>query len=77
MPAPFVMYANLETLLQKLEIQQDKRTTKSYTVKTNRHQTCSYRYKVVCILDDKLSKPFQMFRGKQSITKFFQALFEE
>ena len=52
-------------------------TAQVIRLKTHKHEACSYGYKVVCSENDKYSKPFKMFRGEDSIYKFFEALFEE
>jgi Recombination endonuclease VII len=77
-PVPFVIYADLEALLIELHNKNEKKNDKkSYTLKTHEHKTCSYGYKVVCHENDKYSKPFKMYRGKDAIYKFFEDLFEE
>ena len=75
-PCPFVIYADIEALLLALGYEEQD-PDKSYTVKKHKHDACSIGYKVVCSENDKLSKPFRMFRGKDAITKFFEALCEE
>ena len=48
------------------------------TEKLQKHIACSYGYKVVCCYDDRLSKPFKMYRGLDSAEKFFYTdIFEE
>src|SRR3989454_286052 len=75
---PFVIYADLEALLKPLKkCENIKNDNESYTIKTHEHKTCSYGHKVVCYEDDKYSKPYRMFRGKDAIYNFFEALFEE
>ena len=74
---PFVIYADFEALLIDQKIEENLNFESSYTVRKNNHEACSYGYKVVCHDNDKLSKPFKMFRGKDAITKFIEALFEE
>src|SRR6266568_1806690 len=49
----------------------------SQTIKTHEHIPCSYGYKVVCVLDDKLSDQYKTYRGENCIEKFFESLFEE
>ena len=73
---PFVIYADLESLLIPIQ-GPTKNPIKSYSFKKNEHKPCSYGYKTVCSLDDKLSSPYKTFRGKNSITKFFTSLFQE
>ena len=44
-----------------------------YTKKYQDHILCSFTYKVVCI-DDRLSKPFLLYREKNAIKKFIKAV---
>ena len=75
-PCPFVIYADIEALL--IPIKNSKQDpNNSYTINKHKHEACSIGYKVVCSENDKYSKPFKMFRGKDAISKFFEALFEE
>src|SRR2546426_4978768 len=77
-PVPFVIYADCEALVKSLKkCENNKNENESYTIKTHEHKTCSYGYKVVCYENDKYSKPYRMFRGKDAIYDFFEALFEE
>ena len=71
---PFVIYADLEALLEKLTVLEK---SEDNTEKLQKHVACSYGYKVVCCYDDTLSKPFKMFRGLNSVNKFFSDIFEE
>ena len=79
---PFVIYADLEAILEKLTSdKQDSDISTSEeqekTEKLQKHIACSYGYKVVCCYDDRLSKPFKMYRGLDSAEKFFTDIFEE
>ena len=74
---PFVIYADCEAILIKEADDQKLKNSSSYTVKKQKHEACSFGYKVVCHDNEKLSKPYKMFRGKDAITKLFEALFEE
>ena len=71
---PFVIYADLEALLEKLTVLEK---TEDNTEKLQKHVACSYGYKVVCCYDDTLFKPFKMYRGLNSVNKFFSDIFEE
>src|SRR6266568_3685575 len=71
---PFVIYADLESILIPLEIDT---TNNSQTTKTHEHIPCSYGYKVVCKLDDKLSVPYKSYKGDDCIEMFFKSLFNE
>ena len=74
---PFVIYADLESLLQKLTVTQKQEIDGEQTEKLQKHVACSYGYKVVCCYDEKLSKPFKMYRGFDSVHKFFTDIFKE
>ena len=65
---PFIIYADLESLLEKLDNEKNK---------IQKHVACLYGYKVVCCYDDKISKPYKQFRGENSIHKFFEEIFQE
>ena len=71
---PFVIYADLEALLEKLTVLE---SSEDNTEKLQKHVACSYGYKVVCCYDERLSKPFKMYRGLDSVSKFFSDIFEE
>ena len=74
---PFVIYADLEAILQKLAVTQKQNVCQEQTEKLQKHVACSYGYKVVCCYDDRLSKPFKMYRGLDSVNKFFADIFQE
>ena len=74
---PFVIYADLESLLHKLTVTQKLEVNKEQTEKLQKHVACSYGYKVVCCYNDSLSKPFKTYRGIDSVHKFFTDIFEE
>ena len=48
----------------------------SYTNKCQKHITCNYGYKLVCI-DDKFSKPFKTNLGEDAIYNFINSMIEE
>ena len=58
---PFVIYADLESILYKLTVSQKQEMEQ--TEKLQKHVACSNGYKIVCCYDDRLSKPFKMYRG--------------
>ena len=87
---PFVIYADLESLLVKLTdttssqtetisttVQSTDSAEQDKTEKLQKHTACSYGYKVVCCYDKSMSKPFKMYRGLNSVNKFFSDIFEE
>ena len=53
-----------------------QKTDESYTNKYQKHVTCSYGYKLVCV-DDKLSKPFKSYLGKDAVYNFISSMIEE
>ena len=53
--APFVVYADFEAINDKNKIQEHKTTE----ILAN-HEVCSYAYKLVCVIDDKFSKPVKL-----------------
>ena len=61
---PFIIYADLESIFVPLEIDP---SNMSKTIKMHKHILCSFQYKVVCKLDDKLSIPHKTFLGEDSI----------
>ena len=48
---PFVIYADLEALLEKLTVLEN---SEDNTEKLQKHVACSYGYKVVCCYDERL-----------------------
>ena len=67
-PAPFKIYADFEFNLEGVEIYED-----SYSKKYQDHHPCSFAYKVVCI-EDKFSKPIDVFRGENASYGFIKAI---
>ena len=76
MPAPFVIYTDVEAITEKVQGCQPN-STKSYTDKYRKHTGRSYGYKVVCCYDDLYSKPVQAYRREDSINKFMQLMLSE
>ena len=50
---------------------------KSYTLQYQNHTLCSIGYKLVSTYDDKYSKPVQIFRGEDCISKYLDSLYEQ
>ena len=48
----------------------------SYTNKYQKHIACSYGYKLVCV-DDKFSKPFKTYLGKDAVYNFINNMIKE
>ena len=73
--SPFVIYADFESILiPEDNIKQNP--NESYTNKYQKHVACSYGYKLVCV-DDKYSKPFKSYLGKDTVYNFISSIFEE
>ena len=54
----------------------DRDKNASYTKKYQNHVPWSFAYKIVCI-DDKFSKPIALYREKNAIIRFIEAILEE
>ena len=67
----------MESKLQKLTATQKQEMGQEQTEKLQKHVVCSCGYEVVCCFDEKLSKPFKMYRGLYTVHKFFTDIFEE
>ena len=76
MNVPFVIYADFEAIVEKIDGCKPK-DEKSYTEAYQKHTNCGYGYKVVCCYDDKYSKPVQIYRGEHSVYKFLENMLEE
>ena len=76
MPAPFIIFAELEAITKKIQGCQPN-NTQSYTDKYQKHTGCSYGYKVVCCCDDKYTKPVQIYRDQKPIKKFMKEMLSE
>ena len=74
---PFVIYADFESLVPKYKKEKELNENSSWTRKHQKHNICSYGYKVVCCYDDKYSQPYKSFRGENAAYKFLEAIFEE
>ena len=63
LPAPFVINADFEAITERVQgcRANDKR---SYTDAYQKHEDCSYGYKVICCYDDIYSKPIQRCRRR-------------
>ena len=71
---PFKIYVDFESVLKG--VRDSQRNNTSYTKKYQRHIPCSFAYKVACI-DDKFSKPVVLYRGKNAINRFIEAILEK
>ena len=48
----------------------------SYTNKCQKHNACSYGYKLVCV-DEKFSNLFKIYLGKDAVYNFMNSMIEE
>ena len=71
---PFKIYVDFESVLKG--VRDSQRNNTSYTKKYQRHIPCSFAYKVACV-DDKFSKPVVLYRGKNAINRFIEAILEK
>ena len=83
LPVPFVIYADFEAIMKKVqgceqseEMKKDK-DRRSYTEAYQTHEDCGYGYKVVCCYDDKYSKYTRIYRGENAVYKFMEKMLEE
>ena len=76
MPVPFVIYADFEAIMKKVQGCRPN-DNKSYTEAYQTHEDCGYGYKVVCCYEDKYSKPIQMYRGENVVYKFIEKMLGE
>ena len=83
LPAPFVIYADFEAIIKKVQgckqsEQMKKDKDKSlYTKAYQTHEDCGYGYKVICCYDDKYSKYTCIYRGENAVYKFMEKMLEE
>ena len=73
---PFVIYADFEAILKKLEKEQTD-NDESYTEKFQQHIDCGSAYKLVCCYDEKYSKPLNIYRGEKAVYKFLEKMLNE
>ena len=83
LPVPFVIYADFEAIMKKVqgceqseEMKKDK-DKRSYTEAYQTHEDCCNGYKVVCCYKKKYSKTIQTYRGKNAVNKFMEKMLEE
>ena len=76
---PFKIYDDFEYLSNVIPLKGVKGSHKyngSYTEKCQYHIPCSFAYKVVCV-GNKLSKKVVLYRGKNGVYRFIEAIFKE
>ena len=71
----FMIYADFESILV-LKVNGRQNPKESYTNKYQKHVACSYGYKLVCV-DDKFSKPFKTYFGRDAVYNFINIMIEE
>ena len=76
LPVPFIIYANFEAIMKKVQGCRPN-DNKSYTEAYQTHEDCGYGYKVVCCYKDKYSKPIQTYWSENAIYKFMERMLEE
>ena len=80
---PFVIYANFEAIMKKVQgCRQSEETKKekekrSYTEAYKTHEDCGYGYKVIYCYRDKHSKPIKTYLGENTAYKFMEKMLEE
>ena len=83
LPVPFVIYADFEAIMKKVqgckqsEEMENEKNRRSYTEAYQTHEDCGYGYKVVCCYDDKYSKYTCIYRGENAVYKFMEKMLEE
>ena len=67
LPVPFVIYADFEAIMKKVqgcrqsEEVEDEKNKRSYMEAYQTHEDCGYGYKVVCCYRERYSKPIQTY----------------
>ena len=70
-----MIYADFQSILVP-EDNGMQNPNESYTNKHQKRIACSYGYKLVCV-DDKFSKPFKSYFGKDAVYNFIGSMTEE
>ena len=70
-----MIYADFESILVP-EDNGRQNPKESYMDKYQKHIACSFGYKLICV-DDKLSKPFKIYSGKDAVYNFINSMIEE
>ena len=71
----FIIYADFGSILVP-EDNGKQNSNESYTNKHQKHVSCSYGYKLVCV-DDKFSKPSKSYLGKDVVYNFISSMIQE
>ena len=75
LPVPFIIYADFESVTCKIDTCDNDLHTSS-TVKYQKHEPCSFGYKIVS-MESKYCKPTVIYRGPNVINHFIESLMEE
>ena len=76
MKAPYVIYADFEALVKKIQgCERDPDKNKSYTEKTEWHEACGYSYIVVKSDGEVTSK--KVYRGEGAVKSFLESIMQE
>ena len=70
-----MIYADFESILVA-EDNGKQNPEDCYMKKYQKHIACNYGYKLVCV-DDKFSKPFKTYLGKDAVYNFINNMIEE
>ena len=70
---PFIIYADLECLLEKMDTCKNNNPEESYTEKKAKHKPSGYS-RVTCCSFDKSKTEWNYYRGKDSMEKFCKDL---
>ena len=73
--SPFMIYAGFESILVP-EDNEKQNSEEPYMNKYQKHDACSYGYKLVCV-DDKFSKPFKSYLGEDAVYNLIDSMIEE
>ena len=74
---PFKIYADFECILKKnKKYDKNGNSGSSWSVKIQDHVPCGFGYKVVCVYD-RFTKNIMIYRGKDCVDKFVDAILSE
>ena len=73
--SPFIYYADFEKILVPKD-NEKQNLEESCRNQYQKHIACSCGYKLICV-DDKFSKPFQIYLGKDAVYNFINSTIEE
>ena len=75
MKVPYVIYADFEAILHKIQGCERGPESKSYTEKIKKHEACGYAYKVVKS-DGEVMSP-RLYTGKKPVSNFLENILTE